>query len=73
MITLKEMQSKIDEIEPWLTRTSWPPMSYMLIPGVMKRADDYLNRMRPLTFESIEWEFLYQRLYKLRHSFKRLA
>ena len=71
-MTLQEMTEKIDEIEPWLRRTCWPPISYMLIPSVLQKADEYLALIKEELKQNEEWEVLYQRLSPLRENFKRL-
>jgi len=35
----KEYKKKVDRIAPWLLETRWLPMSYMLIPSVVRDAD----------------------------------
>jgi len=71
-MTQHEMKEKIDEMEPWLRKTCWPPMSYVLIPSLLQKADEYMALIKEERKHSAEWEVLYQRLNPLRENFKRL-
>ncbi len=74
--TLEQLRDAVERIEPWLLRTTWPPMSYMMIPSVLASADklivelsewnhgDFLERSQVLGLK--------QRMEKLRAGFKRV-
>ena len=73
--SIAKFTGKIDKIEPWLRKTIWPPMTYMIIPSVLEGADTLI---RDLTFETnrtnddaLRAQLL--RVTKLRAEFKREA
>lgn len=73
--SIAKFTASIDKIEPWLGKTTWAPMTYMLIPSVLESAD---HLIRNLTFElnRTNDEALREQLERvttLRANFKRTA
>ena len=74
--TLEQLQDAVERIEPHLLRTTWPPMSHVMIPSVLKSADELIAELSQWNqgefLECSQVLALRQRMEKLRAGFKRL-
>ena len=74
MKPLEELQQLVNRLEPDLRRTIWPPMSYMLIPGLLSTADRVIEALRdPEWAGNPKAEKLLKRIIGLRADFRRDA
>jgi hypothetical protein len=46
MNDLNDLQQRVDNLEPKLRQTIWPPMTYMMIPSVLKAADEVITALQ---------------------------
>jgi len=70
---LQPLALKVEAIEPWLKKTRWYPMTYLLIPSVLQSADQLLAELAAYQGEQAEQAtLLFNRLKQLRANFKRV-
>lgn len=71
--SIEILEAEVDRIEPWLRRTEWAPMTYMMIPSVLKSADQLLQRIAASSDPAGgRREALLDRLRTLRAEFRRV-
>lgn len=72
---LAQLTRRVDKIEPELLKTTWPPMTYMLIPSVLSAADVLIRDLMRAASRSDDEELVHQleRLTLLRRNFRRIT
>ena len=74
MNSLKDLQQKVERLEPELRKTIWPPMTYMLIPSILKAADEVIEELQsPGLKDTQQAVALLARITELRANFRREA
>lgn len=72
---LVDLEQALELIEPWLLKTRWHPMTGMMIPSVLKKADELIAEIAAFRgrdeAETAGAEALHERLAKLKIGFKR--
>ena len=71
MKTLKQYKERVDQLEPKLKQTVWPPLSYIMIPIVLSKTDKLLKKLDAEKHKSKEHMALFNRLQKLRLEFRK--
>jgi hypothetical protein len=65
--TIADLGERLAELEPWLLKTDWAAMTYMLIPSVLASADALAAEMADYTGDNREVVAgLRERLFRLR-------
>lgn len=74
MNNINDIRQKVEQLEPKLRQTIWPPMTSMLIPSVLKAADEAISALQsPVWKNDPEAVELLARITDLRSNFKREA
>jgi hypothetical protein len=74
MNDLNDLRQRVDNLEPKLLQRIWPPMTYMLIPNVLKAADEIITELQsPSMKNDPEAVIILARITDLRANFKRDA
>lgn len=68
-LNLETINSKAEKLKESLRQTIWPPVTYMLIPSVLKQADQYIEFLK--AFDDEKSKTLLKELEVLRLNFKR--
>jgi hypothetical protein len=68
-LTLEILKEKLPVLREWLKKRHWYPMSYMIIPSVLKTADEYISFLENITTD--EAKLIREELIFLRMDFRR--
>lgn len=67
---MKNLKEELELLKPKLEQTIWPPMTYMLIPSVLKHADEVIENYSDAELSNDEQKLLEELIF-LRKNFKR--
>lgn len=69
-----QLAAAVERIEPWLLKRRWYPMTYMMIPSVLRAADELLTELAAYAGPERERvQALHARLSSLRQGFRNLG
>ena len=66
---LADLLGRVERIEPWLRRRTWPPLTYMMIPSVLASAANIIRGLALI--DAPEAKRALTRVYELRLAFRR--
>jgi hypothetical protein len=70
---LDDISARIDLLEPWLKKTVWPPMTYMLIPSVLESATTLTDMLQTSTSDDEDRsKAMLEKITGLKDSFKKI-
>lgn len=71
MTEIESFNTRFEKIEPWLLKTIWPPLTYMMIPSVLNGADELILELQQAVGASPDLAPLLQKMEELRRNFRR--
>ena len=66
--SLEEIFEKAPSLKDWLRKTMWPPITNMMIPSILIKADDYIEFMKDIEIKEVK--VLREELITLRMNFR---